>query len=91
VSIFVRASSSLSANPYHGRMTDPAAMAARITELEAKVALSEDALDELNRTVYRQQQMIDRLQQELRALQEVVEGGDASEQRSPRDEIPPHY
>jgi SlyX protein len=91
VSIFVRASSSLYATPYHERMTDPAAMAARITELEAKVALSEDALDELNRTVYRQQQMIDRLQQELRALQEIVEGAADGEPPSPRDEIPPHY
>ena len=72
-------------------MTDPTTMAARITELEAKVALSEDAFDELNRTVYRQQQLIERLQQELRALQAIVEGADAGEPRSPRDEIPPHY
>lgn len=72
-------------------MSDPTTMAARITELEAKVALSEDALDELNRTVYRQQQLIERLQQELRALQEIVEGAADGEQPGPRDEIPPHY
>ena len=72
-------------------MTDTNAMAARITELEAKVALSEDALDALNRTVFRQQQTIERLQRELRALQEIVEGAAAGEQPGPRDEIPPHY
>ena len=72
-------------------MTDPNTLAARITELEAKVALSEDALDELNRTVYRQQQVIDRLQQELRTLQQIVEGAAAGEPLGPRDEIPPHY
>ena len=72
-------------------MTDTNTMAARITELEAKVALSEDALDALNRTVFRQQQTIERLQRELRALQGIVEGTAAGEQPGPRDEIPPHY
>ena len=72
-------------------MTQSKALEERITELEAKIALSEDALDGLNRTVYRQQQLIERLQQELRALQEVVEGAADGEPRSPRDEIPPHY
>jgi SlyX protein len=72
-------------------MTDPTMLIERITELEAKLALSEDALDELNRTVYRQQQAIERLQQELRLLQEAVEGAAAGEPRTPRDEIPPHY
>ena len=72
-------------------MTDPNLLVERIAELEAKLALSEDALDELNRTVYRQQQAIDRLQQELRALQELVEGAAAGEPPAARDEIPPHY
>jgi SlyX protein len=72
-------------------MTDPNMLIERITELEAKLALSEDALDELNRTVYRQQQAIDRLQQELRALRELVEGTAGGEPRTPREEIPPHY
>ncbi len=74
-------------------MTDPNNLSDRISELEAKIALSEDALDALNRTVFRQQQLIDRLQQELRALQQILEGaaeGGAAD-TAPRDEIPPHY
>ena len=63
----------------------------RVTELEAKIALSEDMLDELNRTVYRQQELIDRLQQVLRALQVAIEGSAAGESMTPRDETPPHY
>ena len=66
-------------------------VAERITELESKVALSEDMLDELNRTVYRQQALIDRLQQELRALQGAIEGVATGEAMMPRDETPPHY
>jgi SlyX protein len=72
-------------------MTDPKALEDRLAEIEAKLALSEDALDELNRTIYRQQQLIDRLQQELRALQEIVEGAADSGPAGGRDEIPPHY
>jgi SlyX protein len=73
-------------------MADEKAVTDRLVEIEAKLALAEDLLDEVNRTVFRQQQLIDRLQQELRALQEVVESGaDAGEAQGPRDEIPPHY
>lgn len=63
----------------------------RLAEIEAKLTLSEDALDEVNRTVYRQQQLIDRLQAELRSLQEVVEGAADSAPAGLRDEVPPHY
>jgi len=73
-------------------VADDSSVAARLIEIEAKLALSEDLLDELNRTVYRQQQVIDRLQHELRMLQEIVESGDSSGMAAgPRDEIPPHY
>ena len=63
----------------------------RLAEIESKLALSEDALDEVNRTMYRQQQLIERLQAELRSLQEVVEGAGDGEPAGPRDEVPPHY
>jgi SlyX protein len=72
-------------------MTDPDNLPDRITELEAKVALSEDALDALNRTVFRQQQLIERLQQELRALRDIIDSAADAASRAPRDEIPPHY
>ena len=72
-------------------MADEKAIADRLVEIEAKLALAEDLLDEVNRTVFRQQQVIDRLQQELRTLQEIVESADPSDLPAPRDEIPPHY
>jgi SlyX protein len=65
-------------------------MEARLTEMEVKLGFTEDLLEELNRTVYRQQQQIDQLQQELRALRLQVSAM-PSEQQGPRHEIPPHY
>ena len=66
-------------------------MEAKLNELEVKMSLAEDLLDALNRTVFRQQQQIDRLQRDVRALRqqlmEVAPDGFAS----PGDEIPPHY
>lgn len=67
------------------------ALEARLAEIEAKLTLSEDMLDALNRTIYRQQQHIDRLQQEMRALREVVDNAAPGEPMRPRDELPPHY
>lgn len=64
----------------------------RIAELEVKFAWSEDLLDSLNTTVFRQQQQIDLLQEQLRALrQQFKEALPVAEQTSLRDEIPPHY
>lgn len=71
------------------------ALELRIVELEAKLALSEDLQESLNLALYRQQQHIDRIERELRALRDQVEAaGAASEPGAPaslRDEIPPHY
>ncbi len=65
---------------------------ARFAELESKLMLADDQLEALNRTVYRQQQHIDRLERELRALRDQVEGmNTASAPGTLRDEIPPHY
>lgn len=68
-------------------------MEARITELEVKLAFAEDLLDTLNQTVFRQQEQIDRLQHELRAVrQQMLQAPQlGTEERSLRDEIPPHY
>lgn len=63
----------------------------RITELEVKLAYSEDLLDTLNTTVFRQQQQIDLLQEQLRMLRQQFNDSLPGEQRSLRDEIPPHY
>lgn len=66
-------------------------MESRLTEIEIKISYTEDLVDELNRTVFRQQQQIDLLIAEVRALREQVQNVAPPEQRSLRDEIPPHY
>lgn len=62
----------------------------RMTELEVKLAYADDLLDGLNRTVFRQQAQIDRLEREVRELREMLNSLPL-EQRSLRDDIPPHY
>jgi SlyX protein len=66
-------------------------MESRITELEIKLSLAEDQIEELNRTVFRQQQQIDLLQAQIRELYQLLQPEAASEARNLRDEIPPHY
>ena len=66
-------------------------MESRLNELEAKISLAEDLLDALNHTVYRQQQQIDQLQQDIRALRQQLREAVPAEADSPGDEIPPHY
>ena len=63
----------------------------RITELEIKISYAEDMIDELNRVVFRQQQQIDLLVGEIKLLREQVQNAAPGEQRSLRDELPPHY
>jgi len=63
----------------------------RITDLEIKISYTEDLVDELNRIVYRQQQQIDLLANEVKSLREQVQAAQPNEQRSLRDELPPHY
>lgn len=64
----------------------------RTTNLEIKLSFTEDLIEELNQTVYKQQQQIELLYKEIKALKiqmansMPVEGGS-----SLRDEIPPHY
>lgn len=62
----------------------------RLTDLEVKASFTEDLLDQLNLTIYQQQQQIDRLVQQVGQLrQQMPEGGGAA--RNLRDELPPHY
>lgn len=72
-------------------MDHPTPADARLTGLEMKASYQEDLLEQLNMAVYRQQQQIDRLVQELAHLrQQMPEPGGAAP-RNLRDEIPPHY
>ncbi|MFH1814818.1 MAG: SlyX family protein [Pseudomonadota bacterium] len=69
----------------------------RLDDLEARVALMDDLLDTLNRTVFDQQRQIDSLQQQLRHLyQQMQSSQQADADRStdaddPRQDIPPHW
>jgi len=66
-------------------------MESRLNELEAKISFAEDLLDALNRTVFRQQQQIEQLQHDIRALRQQLQEAAPDEAGSPGDEIPPHY
>ena len=66
-------------------------MESRITELEIKLAYAEDLLEQLNMTVYRQQQKIDVLERAFREMRQQQLASMPAEQLSLRDEIPPHY
>lgn len=63
----------------------------RITNLEIKVSFTEDMLEELNKTIFRQQQQIDLLIRELKELRQQSSGEAATAQRNAADELPPHY
>ena len=67
-------------------------MESRLTEIEIKLSFSEDLLEALNRTVFLQQQQIEQLQQELRALRQQMQAGDSPAAPGDlREETPPHY
>lgn len=66
-------------------------MESRIIELEIKLSLAEDLLEELNRTVFRQQEQIDSLQRQLLQLSRQVRDNMPAGPGDPRQEIPPHY
>jgi SlyX protein len=64
----------------------------RLVNIEAKITFQEDLIEELNKTVYQQQQKLDRLEAICEALarhiQSLAEGGNESK---PANERPPHY
>ena len=60
-------------------------------ELEIKASFTEDLLDQLNQTIYRQQQEIDLLAREIGQLKLQAQQGGGATSRSPGDELPPHY
>lgn len=66
-------------------------MDSRLTELEVKITYAEDQIDELNRTVFRQQQQIDALVAAVESLRQQLQTAHPAEARNLRDDIPPHY
>lgn len=73
----------------------PDAAHARLLALEEKLSFTEDLVDELNKTVARQQQQLDALARELvrqrRQVQDLVDRGGGWPAGDPADEVPPHY
>jgi len=64
----------------------------RNTNLEIKLSFTEDLIEELNQTVYKQQQQIDLLYKEIKALKiQMANSMPAEGGGNLRDEIPPHY
>jgi SlyX protein len=63
----------------------------RLNDLEMKISYTEDMVDELNLTIFRQQQQIDQLIRQVTTLREQVQNAAPAEPLSLRDELPPHY
>ncbi|HXU93782.1 MAG TPA: SlyX family protein [Gallionella sp.] len=65
----------------------------RLVNIETKIAYQEDLIEELNKTIYQQQQKIERLEMICEALAKQIralaEAG--SEGKLPAHERPPHY
>lgn len=61
----------------------------RLTELEIKASFTEDWLEQLNQTIFRQQEQIDALIREISQLRRQIPEGNAVSHL--RDEVPPHY
>ncbi len=65
-------------------------MEARVEAIEYKLMHAEDQLESLNLALYRQQQVIEKLQSQIKDMKALA-NSDAPEPRRPEDEIPPHY
>ncbi|GAB4121398.1 MAG: hypothetical protein Fur0040_01440 [Sideroxydans sp.] len=64
----------------------------RLIDIEAKLAFHEDHLEELNKTIYRQQQEIEQLQALCAALTRQMRAlAEAGNEKSTANERPPHY
>lgn len=65
---------------------------ARILELEVRYTHQSQTLEHLSDVIYRQQQLIDKLTERVRLLEEKAGGARAPEApRNLEDEVPPHY
>jgi SlyX protein len=63
----------------------------RTTNIEVKLSFAEDLVEELSQTIYKQQQQIDMLINEVRALKLQMASNSSADGNNPRDELPPHY
>jgi SlyX protein len=64
----------------------------RLVNIEAKITFQEDQIEELNKTVYQQQQKLDRLGAICESLARHIQSQDeAGNESKPANERPPHY
>ena len=63
----------------------------RLNRLEIQASFTEDLVDRLDLIITRQQDQIDQLTREVQRLRQAGSGGGVPEQRSLRDDLPPHY
>lgn len=66
-------------------------MESRLSEIEIKLSFTEDLVEELNRTVARQQQQLAGLEQQVRDLRLQLQRNLPADTETPGHEIPPHY
>jgi SlyX protein len=63
-----------------------------LANIEAKISFQEDLVEELNKTVYQQQQKLDRLEAVCESLARHVQSlTEARAEGMPANERPPHY
>ena len=64
----------------------------RLVNIEAKITFQEDLIEELNKTVYQQQQKLDRLEAICEALARHIQAlAEEGNEGKPANERPPHY
>jgi len=63
----------------------------RLMDLEIKASFTEDLVEQLNQTIFRQQEQLDALLREVSLLRIQTPDGGSGSFRSLRDELPPHY
>jgi SlyX protein len=63
----------------------------RLMDLEVKASFTEDWVEQLNQTIFQQQQQIDALILEVSQLRQQTPDGGSGGLNHLRDELPPHY
>jgi len=64
----------------------------RLVNIEAKITFQEDLIEELNKTVYQQQQKLERLEAICKSLARRIQSlAEAGNEEMPANERPPHY
>jgi len=64
----------------------------RLVNIEAKITFQEDLIEELNKTVYQQQQKLERLEAFCASLARRIQSmAEARNEGMPANERPPHY